>query len=66
MAARFTTTNAWHDIRDYYKDDRTGVQKGSSSEIVASEYADFDKLDDVAAANLAQAAYQQSRNHRLL
>lgn len=38
--------NAWHDIRDYYKDDRPEYKR-IVSEIVASEYADFDKLDDV-------------------
>lgn len=38
--------HAWHDIRDYYKDDRAEYKR-IISEIVASEYSDFDRLDDV-------------------
>jgi phytoene dehydrogenase-like protein len=38
--------NAWHDIRDYYKDDKDEYKR-IVSEIVDSEYSDFDKLDDV-------------------
>jgi phytoene dehydrogenase-like protein len=37
---------AWHDIRDYYRDDKLEYRR-VVSEIVASSYEDFDKLDDV-------------------
>lgn len=38
--------NAWHDIRDYYSKDREEYRR-VVSEIVASSYEDFDKLDDI-------------------
>jgi phytoene dehydrogenase-like protein len=38
--------NAWHDIRDYYRHDKEEYRR-VVSEIVASNYEDFDKLDDV-------------------
>jgi phytoene dehydrogenase-like protein len=37
---------AWHDIRDYYRDDKDEYKR-IVAEIVASDYADFDRLDDV-------------------
>lgn len=37
---------AWHDIRDYYAADREEYKR-IVSEIVASSYEDFEKLDDV-------------------
>lgn len=36
----------WHDIRDYYRDDKDEYKR-IVSEIVDCDYADFDELDDV-------------------
>ena len=36
----------WHDIRDFYKDDKEEYKR-IVAEIVATDYAEFDKLDDV-------------------
>lgn len=38
--------NAWHDIRDFYADDKAEYKK-VVQQIVESDYEDFDKLDDV-------------------
>jgi phytoene dehydrogenase-like protein len=38
--------NEWHDIRDFYGEDKEEYKR-IVSEIVSSEYSDFDKLDDL-------------------
>jgi phytoene dehydrogenase-like protein len=38
--------DAWHDIRDFYRDDKEEYKR-IVAEIVATDYAEFDKLDDV-------------------
>jgi phytoene dehydrogenase-like protein len=38
--------NAWHDIRDFYANDKEEYKR-IVKEIVATDYSEFDKLDDV-------------------